>query len=131
MMVRAAAFTLALAFAGPLAAQAPGKPDQTAIPENHASPEWRAEKCRLYTAAWNRVRQMPSFKTLSATFVSEHEAFLAGGCTGPARVCPRSKNEFDIANMLVLMAMDEGMASTFLPFACAKDLPNTDQPKIE
>ncbi|MCA0424139.1 MAG: hypothetical protein LCH61_12595 [Proteobacteria bacterium] len=123
MTIRAISLILALAFAMPGAAQAPNKSDPTAIPEDHASPEWRAEKCRLYTRAWDRARQMPVFKSLSTDFVTQHGAFIAGGCTGPATVCPRSKEEFDFANMLVLMAMDEGMASTFLPFACPKAQP--------
>lgn len=84
------------------------------------SPDWRAEKCRRYSNVWQRVKQSEAARGLSAGFVTAHEAFIASGCTAPADVCPRSAAELEIANQLVLMAMSEGMASTFLPFACKK-----------
>lgn len=84
------------------------------------SPDWRAEKCRRYSNVWQRVKQSDAARGLSAGFLTDHEAFIASGCTAPADVCPRSAAELEIANQLVLMAMSEGMASTFLPFACKK-----------
>lgn len=84
------------------------------------SPDWRAEKCRRYGNVWHRVKQSEAARGLSASFVTAHEAFIASGCTAPADVCPRSAAELEVANQLVLMAMSEGMASTFLPFACKK-----------
>jgi hypothetical protein len=52
--------------------------------------------------------------------VERHEAFLASGCTAKADVCPRSSEELEVANFLVVLAMNAGTASTFLPFACRK-----------
>jgi hypothetical protein len=49
-----------------------------------------------------------------------HEAFLASGCTARAAVCPRSAEELEIANVMVVLAMNAGTASTFLPFSCRK-----------
>jgi hypothetical protein len=37
-----------------------------------------------------------------------------------ADVCPRSGEEIETANVLTIAAMNAGMASTFLPFACRK-----------
>jgi hypothetical protein len=53
-------------------------------------------------------------------FRERHDAFLASGCTARADVCPRSAEEFEVANMLTIAAMNAGTASTFLPFACRK-----------
>jgi len=33
-------------------------------------------------------------------------------------VCPRSPEEFARADIMTILAMNAGMASTFLPFAC-------------
>ena len=40
------------------------------------------------------------------------------GCQARAEVCARSKEELELANRLVVMAMNSGMSSTFLPFNC-------------
>src|SRR3954447_21656853 len=50
-------------------------------------------------------------------FLDRHEAFLASGCTAKADVCPRSPEELELANIMVLAAMNAGTASTFLPFS--------------
>jgi hypothetical protein len=57
---------------------------------------------------------------LGAEFLGRHEAFLALGCTKQADVCPQSQEELRLANTLVIRGMNEGMASTFFPFACRK-----------
>ena len=57
---------------------------------------------------------------LGQEFLDRHEAFLASGCTAQANVCPRSAEELDLANMMVVAAMNAGTASTFPPFACRK-----------
>ncbi len=77
-------------------------------------------KCERYTKAWNQALARRSTKGLGETFMTSHAAFLASGCTARADVCPRSAEELEMANTLVLMAMSEGMSSTFLPFACRK-----------
>jgi hypothetical protein len=77
-------------------------------------------KCERYTKAWTQALARKGTKGLGEEFLKSHAAFLASGCTARADVCPRSAQELEMANTLVLMAMSEGMASTFLPFACRK-----------
>lgn len=81
---------------------------------------WTAEKCTRYTKAWTDALARSGRQGLGKEFIERHEAFIAGGCTAQADVCPRSKEELDLANVLVIRAMNAGMASTFLPFACRK-----------
>jgi hypothetical protein len=84
------------------------------------STEWQAEKCRRY--ARMTAEAFTRFKpdALSPEFRARHEAFIAEGCTGKADVCPRSRQELDIANILVIGAMNAGMSGTFAPFGCPK-----------
>lgn len=37
----------------------------------------------------------------------------------PADVCPVTEAELELANLLTIMTMNEGMASTFVPFKCS------------
>lgn len=57
---------------------------------------------------------------ISPQFRESHDAFIASGCTKQADVCPRSARELDVANAMVIAAMNAGAASTFPPFACRK-----------
>jgi len=43
-------------------------------------------------------------------FLDRHEAFLASGCTAKADVCPRSPEELELANIMVVAAMNAGTA---------------------
>jgi hypothetical protein len=106
----ARAACLLLVFAG--LAQAQGKAP--------APGDWRAEKCARYRAAWDEALKRFTASGLSDNFLTAHEAFLARGCEGPREVCPRSKEELAIANVMVLRAMNAGTASTFPPFACGR-----------
>jgi hypothetical protein len=81
---------------------------------------WPAVKCERYGKAWTQALAKRGRTGLGPEFIARHEAFLASGCPTPGDVCPRSKEELDLANILVVMAMNEGMASTFLPFACRR-----------
>ena len=81
---------------------------------------WTEVKCARYQKAWADALARRGRQGLGAEFIERHEAFLASGCTAQADVCPRSKEELDMANVLVLLAMNAGTASTFLPFACRK-----------
>ncbi len=81
---------------------------------------WSAVKCERYGKAWTQALAKRGRTGLGPEFIARHEAFLAAGCTTQGDVCPRSKEELDLANILVLMAMNENMGSTFLPFACRK-----------
>lgn len=81
---------------------------------------WSEVKCERYAKAWSEALARRGRTGLSPEFIARHEAFLAAGCTTQGDVCPRSKEELDLANILVILAMNAGTASTFLPFACRK-----------
>ena len=84
-----------------------------------SSPSWSEVKCARYKQAWAEVLARRG-KGLGREFVDRHEAFLASGCTSPIDVCPRSEAELDFANVMVILAMNAGTASTFPPFRCHK-----------
>jgi hypothetical protein len=81
---------------------------------------WVKEKCARYTKAWTQALARLGTHGLGQEFLSHHEAFLTSGCTAPVRVCPRSPEELELANIMVISAMNAGMASTFPPFACGR-----------
>lgn len=83
-----------------------------------AAPSWSEAKCERYRAAWADALTRRGRQGLGRDFVARHEAFLASGCTARADVCPRSAEEFALADILTIAAMNAGTASTFLPFAC-------------
>ncbi len=98
--------------------------DLTAVPAlaQDAPPrDWSAEKCRRYREATADALRRFGREGLGEDFLARHAAFLDRGCLGPADVCPRTPRELALANILVIRAMNAGMASTFLPFACRKD----------
>ena len=104
-----AALALVNLACSPLAAQEP------------QSQSWTQEKCARYKTAWTTLlARRGGTQGLGPQFVASHEAFLASGCTAKGDVCPQSGPELDVANMLVIAAMNAGTASTFLPFACRK-----------
>lgn len=84
------------------------------------SRDWPKVKCDNYRSAWNFTLSRRSKNGLGEEFLARHTAFIASGCTTPADVCPRSPEELDLANVMVILAMNAGMASTFPPFACRK-----------
>ena len=88
---------------------------QPAPPEN-----WPAIKCERYTRAYAEALVKFGRKGLGQPFLDSHEAFLASGCSIRGEVCPRSAEELNLANVMVIMGMNQGMASTFMPFACRK-----------
>lgn len=95
----------------------------SALP-GHAQPtppeNWPAIKCERYTKAYGAALSKLGRKGLSPDFLNAHEAFLASGCSIRGEVCPRSAEELNLANVMVVMGMNQGMASTFMPFACPK-----------
>jgi hypothetical protein len=101
-----------LAFAAP----APGLAQQTSAPPEN----WPAIKCERYTKAYGEALSRLGRKGLSPDFLGAHEAFLASGCSIKGEVCPRSAEDLNLANIMVVMGMNQGMASTFMPFACPK-----------
>lgn len=88
---------------------------QPAPPEN-----WPSVKCERYTKAYAEALAKFGRKGLGQPFLDAHEAFLASGCSIKGEVCPRSTEELNLANVMVIMGMNQGMASTFMPFACRK-----------
>ena len=79
---------------------------------------WPERKCVLYQRAWDAALQSVDQSGVSQTFVAQNDVFVAKGCTERTPVCPRSPAEFEMANLLTVMTMNEGMASTFVPFTC-------------
>jgi hypothetical protein len=81
---------------------------------------WPEVKCARYKKAWTDALAQRGTKGLGQEFIERHEAFLASGCATKGDVCPRSAEELDLANMMVVAAMNAGTASTFPPFSCRK-----------
>jgi hypothetical protein len=92
-----------------------------AIAQQGQPPSWPEVKCSRYTKAWSDALARRGTQGLGREFLDRHEAFLASGCTTRADVCPRSTEELELANMMVVAAMNAGTASTFPPFACRKE----------
>lgn len=89
-------------------------------PAQETSQNWREVKCSRYKKAWSEALARRGTQGLGQKFLNAHASFLASGCTEAANVCPRSAEELDLANMMVVAAMNAGTASTFPPFACRK-----------
>ena len=83
-----------------------------------AEESWSAIKCARYTKASADALARLGANGLGREFLDRHAAFLASGCTLAADVCPRSAEELNFANVMVMVGMGQGMASTFMPFAC-------------
>jgi len=97
---------LALSAAGPLRAQAP---------EN-----WPQVKCERWRSAYDEALKRFGRKGLGQEFITGNEAFIASGCQNPPDVCPRSAEELNFANVMVMAGMNAGVSSTFMPYACRK-----------
>lgn len=118
-MARGIPALLALLHASAALAQDHSRP-AIAPPDADDLEQRQAAKCARYTSAWNFTLKKRGNAGLSADFLARHAAFIASGCTAKADVCPRSKEELDLANLMVILSMNAGMASTFAPFACVK-----------
>jgi hypothetical protein len=82
---------------------------------------WQRQKCALYTDAWTRALDGIGSDDINYNFLATNENFIASGCTEQIAICPRSNQERDIADLLTLVMMNDGAASTFLPFRCPTD----------
>ncbi|MCA0421140.1 MAG: hypothetical protein LCH80_20810 [Proteobacteria bacterium] len=91
-----------------------------ALAQQPPAPDWPTEKCNRYKKAYEQALNQQGKKGIGPEFLASHDAFLAANCQAPAEVCARSKEELDLANRLVLMAMNSGMSGTFLPFTCRR-----------
>lgn len=85
-----------------------------------APEDWPRVKCERYQKASEEALRRFGTNGLAPEFLARHQAFIAGGCTGERNVCPKSAQEFRLANALVIQGMNAGMASTFFPFGCPK-----------
>ncbi|MBM6580115.1 hypothetical protein ILT44_07980 [Microvirga sp. BT689] len=92
----------------------------SAVAQDAPPKTWPEVKCERYGKAWAEALVRRGRQGLSPEFIERHEAFLASRCTARADVCPRSSEELDMANIMVVAAMNAGTASTFPPFACRK-----------
>jgi hypothetical protein len=81
---------------------------------------WIEEKCVRYSKGWDEAVKRFGKAGLGADFLARHDAFLASGCTRAHDVCARSPEELKRADVMVIVAMNAGMASTFPPFGCPK-----------
>ncbi|WP_341861433.1 hypothetical protein [Gymnodinialimonas sp. 57CJ19] len=79
---------------------------------------WVEQKCVLYQSAWDWAVNSVGAEQISANFIADNDRFVASGCLADIAVCPTNDAEFELANLLTVMTMNEGMASTFVPFAC-------------
>ena len=86
--------------------------------QQNGGTDWPTEKCNRYRKAYDQSLARLGKQGLGAEFLASHDAFLASNCQARAEVCARSKEELALANRLVVMAMNSGMASTFPPFYC-------------
>ena len=82
------------------------------------SRSWSEVKCDRYKRAWSETLARRGQRGLGGAFLDSHLAFLDSGCLAAGSVCPRSPEEFEVANVMTILAMNAGAASTFLPFAC-------------
>jgi hypothetical protein len=98
-----------LALLSPAAAQTPQR-----------APTWAETKCIRYKAAWDELQKRRGLKGLGADFVQRHQDFIDTGCRNSTHVCPRSDDELEVADMMVVAALNGGMASTFPPFSCRR-----------
>lgn len=108
-ILNAAALLIGLGLAG-------GAHAQDAVPENG----WPAVKCARYKQAYADAVAKFGKTGLGEGFLDSHDRFLTSDCKEKVDVCPRSKEELNLANILVILSMNQGMASTFVPFNCRK-----------
>lgn len=79
---------------------------------------WREQKCVLYGRAVETAVASIGKDGLRENFLADNLAFIDGGCQGKGNICPVTGAEIEFANLLTVLTMNEGMASTFVPFNC-------------
>ena len=89
-----------------------------ALPQNGEGLTWSAQKCVLYEDAVGDALQILGRDGIREDFLARNAAFIAGGCSGQGDICPQTAQEFELVDLLTVMTMNEGMASTFVPFGC-------------
>ena len=107
-------FWLCHTFLSVLVASLPGP----AMAQNGEADSWKVKKCQLYQSAVDDALSILGSYGVRAEFLEQNQQFIDAGCIGPGNICARSKEEFELANLLTIMTMNEGMGSTFVPFNC-------------
>lgn len=79
---------------------------------------WTAQKCSLYEASVRDAITLQGAEGLRMEFLTENQVFIDEGCAAKAEICPMTDEEWRLAETLLKMTMNEGMASTFVPFGC-------------
>lgn len=95
----------------------PARPPAQAEPDEQHD-DWTRQKCELYALIFKDALGLQGHDGLSPDFLSTNQRFIDAGCTGERSLCPTSEAELAFADLLTLMTMNEGMASTFVPFGC-------------
>jgi hypothetical protein len=80
--------------------------------------DWAAQKCVLYTQGWDWVLETQDLTGVRPVFLDAHQQFIDAACDHSVKICAETPREVELADMLTIMSMNEGMASTFVPFAC-------------
>lgn len=91
------------------------------LPACSSEPDWTARKCALYASAFADALAANGTDGLRPAFLEANEAFIAGDCQTLPVFCAKGRSEVDLLNLLTVMTMNEGMASTFVPFTCTSD----------
>ncbi|MDN5788543.1 hypothetical protein [Pseudorhodobacter sp.] len=92
--------------------------------------DWTARKCVLYSEAWDWVRDTHDMTGIRPEFLTEHQSFLDRGCDQEMEICPVTPEEIKLVDVLTILSMNEGMASTFVPFSCNAQNPPGATPAI-
>ena len=79
---------------------------------------WTEQKCVLYERAVDDTFDIMGTDGFTNSFLEANIAFIASGCMTQGDVCPVTEAELEFADFLTVMTMNEGMASTFVPFGC-------------
>lgn len=89
-----------------------------AVSQSVGADDWTRQKCDLYGAAWQDIQASHDLAGVSERFLEKHQSFIALGCPEDMRVCAVAPADIELANLLTILSMNEGMASTFVPFGC-------------
>ncbi len=90
--------------------------EEFSLPEQSAG--WQEKKCNLYAQIFRDALTAQGHDGLSNAFLSSNQRFIDAQCGGERNLCPISDAELEFADLLTMMTMNEGMASTFVPFGC-------------
>ncbi len=94
-----------------------------ALSQSAPADDWTRRKCDLYGAAWQDVVRTHDMAGIRPGFLKKHQDFIDLGCPQDMRVCAASAGEIRLADLMTILSMNEGMASTFVPFGCPDQEP--------